>query len=145
MLRAIRVRHVLTTVACIGMLAFGGLASASAASATAAPSVSPATANPSSITPALLPIPLEEGVNNPSAVRLWQQDLNFYIHVKLTCRPILAVDGQFGQATKNATECFQSLSHISKDGIVGPVTRDAMCTFLLNEPNDTTIWFDTCV
>jgi peptidoglycan hydrolase-like protein with peptidoglycan-binding domain len=127
------------------MLAFGGLAAASVASATAFPSVSSVTANSSSVAPDLLPIPLQEGVNNPSAVKLWQQDLNFYIHVKLTCRPTLAVDGQFGPATKNATECFQSRSNISIDGIVGPVTRNAMCSFLFVEPNDTTIWFDTCV
>ena len=135
----IKNQHLLATVACVAALALSGLATASPASA-ATPSASPATT-----APALLPIPLQAGVNNPNAVKLWQQDLNFYMQIKQTCRPTLTVDGQFGPATTSATKCFQGKSHLPQDGIVGAKTRSAMCTFLLNTPNDDTIWSETCV
>jgi peptidoglycan hydrolase-like protein with peptidoglycan-binding domain len=93
---------------------------------------------------ALLPIPLQQG-STGSAVALWQQDLNFFIHTKQTCRPTLSVDSSFGPATTGATKCFQRLSHLTDDGIVGPNTRSAMCDFLFLSPNDDAIWRATCI
>ena len=65
-----------------------------------------------------------------SQVKIWQQDLNFFIGTENTCHPTLTVDGQYGTATTNATKCFQSLRGDSVDGIEGPMTRSSMCGFL---------------
>ncbi|RKR92970.1 putative peptidoglycan binding protein [Micromonospora pisi] len=91
---------------------------------------------------AALPIPLGPG-NTGSAVRLWQQDLNFYMAVKQICRPTLAVDGQFGPATTNATRCFQSVENIGVDGIVGSQTRGRMCDFLWTYQGGS-LYYATC-
>src|SRR5580692_11851354 len=63
-------------------------------------------------------------------VKIWQQDLNFFIGMQNTCHPTLTVDGQYGTATTNATKCFQSLRGDSVDGIEGPMTRSSMCGYL---------------
>jgi peptidoglycan hydrolase-like protein with peptidoglycan-binding domain len=65
-----------------------------------------------------------------SQVKIWQQDLNFFIGTENTCHPTLTVDGQYGTATTNATKCFQSLRGDSVDGIEGPMTRSSMCGYL---------------
>jgi hypothetical protein len=52
-------------------------------------------------------------------VAMWQEALN-------RTGAGLVVDGDFGPATERATLTFQARSGLSADGIVGPLTRDAM-------------------
>lgn len=80
-----------------------------------------------------------------TAVEIWQQDLNLFILLKDTCHPTLTVDGDYGPNTTNATKCFQSLRHISVDGIEGPQTRTQMCLFLeAPTTQDSTLYNETC-
>jgi peptidoglycan hydrolase-like protein with peptidoglycan-binding domain len=65
-----------------------------------------------------------------SDVRIWQKDLNSWISYYQTCRPSLTVDGQFGSNTRTATRCFQRNVGDVDDGIVGPITRSDMCSYL---------------
>jgi Putative peptidoglycan binding domain len=73
---------------------------------------------------------LGPGSSGPQVVT-WQEDLNFFIHAMNTCHPTLAVDGQYGTLTTNATRCFQTLQGDTPDGVEGPETRGSMCGFLL--------------
>ena len=75
-------------------------------------------------------------------VKIWQQDLNFFIGMQNTCHPTLTVDGQYGTATTNATKCFQSLRGDSVDGIEGPMTRSSMCGYL--DPRSPALYQETC-
>lgn len=75
-------------------------------------------------------------------VKIWQQDLNFFIGMQNTCHPTLTVDGQYGTATTNATKCFQSLEGDSVDGIEGPMTRSSMCSYL--KPRSPALYPETC-
>ena len=77
-----------------------------------------------------------------SQVKIWQQDLNFFIGTENTCHPTLTVDGQYGTATTNATKCFQSLRGDSVDGIEGPMTRSSMCGYL--DPRSPALYQETC-
>ncbi len=63
-------------------------------------------------------------------VKVWQQDLNSFISQLNTCHPTLAVDGQYGPVTTNATVCFQHFERLSADGVEGPQTRGQMCLFM---------------
>lgn len=94
--------------------------------------VSAASTLSSAAQPALLPIPLQQGDSGP-AVKLWQEDLNAFIHFPPpSCRPTLAVDGSFGPLTTAATKCFQSAANLRRWGVVDGPTRGAMCNFLFN-------------
>ncbi|GGL70822.1 hypothetical protein GCM10010129_12950 [Streptomyces fumigatiscleroticus] len=80
-------------------------------------------------------------------VKYWQADLNAYMHVELTCRPTLAVDGDFGDATLKATKCIQGKLGVTADGIVGTNTWGAMCDYLLYAPNTDEVvdaWYNSC-
>lgn len=83
------------------------------------------------------------------AVQFWQKDLNAFMDHFSTCRPKLAVDGEFGPRTTNATKCFQRFVNISDDGIVGPVTRKRMCDeigyYRLGGENWYDLYQDTCL
>lgn len=84
---------------------------------------------------------LGPGSSGPQ-VKIWQQDLNFFIGYENTCHPTLTVDGQYGTLTTNATKCFQSLRGDSVDGIEGPQTRSSMCGFL--DPRSPALYQETC-
>ena len=84
---------------------------------------------------------LGPGSSGPQ-VKIWQQDLNFFIGMQNTCHPTLTVDGQYGTATTNATKCFQSLRGDSVDGIEGPMTRSSMCGYL--DPRSPALYQETC-
>jgi hypothetical protein len=55
-----------------------------------------------------------------SRVTEWQRDLN------LVHKSKVAVDGRFGQATREATVAFQKANGLEPDGIVGKATRQKM-------------------
>jgi len=58
------------------------------------------------------------------AVADWQFALRVgYPHEPATT---LAIDGDFGPRTEAATKAFQGSARITRDGVVGPVTRRAM-------------------
>lgn len=84
---------------------------------------------------------LGPGSSGPQ-VKIWQQDLNFFIGYEDTCHPTLTVDGQYGTQTTNATKCFQSLEGDSVDGIAGPMTRSTMCGFL--DSRSPALFQETC-
>ena len=71
--------------------------------------------NASASTTALCSTTLQQG-DSGSCVTQLQQRLN-------ELGATLAVDGQFGPATKNAVLAFQGRERIGFDGIVGPTTR----------------------
>lgn len=86
---------------------------------------------------------LAPGDSGPD-VKIWQQDLNFYMSQAHTCRPTLAVDGDYGPATTNATRCFQSIQGLSADGIAGPKTQGVMESYLLEwDPPPQTLYHET--
>lgn len=81
-----------------------------------------------------------------SQVTVWQQDLNFLIGQLARCRPTLTVDGQYGSLTTNATVCFQNFFQVSADGVEGPQTRAAVCTFMIDRGyRGSTLYNATCV
>lgn len=56
------------------------------------------------------------------AVRVLQQLLNLYPFPS----EILTVDGSFGNKTKDVVIQFQAYKGLAQDGIVGPITWDAL-------------------
>jgi hypothetical protein len=81
-----------------------------------------------------------------SQVKVWQQDLNFVIEQLNECHPTLAVDGQYGSLTTNATVCIQNFFEVSADGVEGPQTRAAVCNFMINRgERGSSLYNATCV
>ena len=58
--------------------------------------------------------------SDPEAVMWWQGELNAKQNAGL------AVDGNYGVATKNATRAFQAAHGLDQDGEAGPLTVAAM-------------------
>jgi peptidoglycan hydrolase-like protein with peptidoglycan-binding domain len=75
-------------------------------------------------------IVMPDGITVNLSVRQWQTDMNAWIRFFGLCGPVLAVDGSFGPKTTAATECFQGVNGLARDGIVGPRTLGAMCADL---------------
>jgi peptidoglycan hydrolase-like protein with peptidoglycan-binding domain len=63
-------------------------------------------------------------------VASWQRALRAWQLYYGICRPTVTVDGIFGPLTASATKCFQRIHGLTPDGVVGPQTRQAMCTQL---------------
>ena len=81
-----------------------------------------------------------------SQVEIWQQDLNYLMAQLNRCHPTLAVDGQYGSLTTNATVCFQNFFQLSADGVEGPQTRGAVCNFMINQGDrGSSLYNATCV
>jgi len=75
-------------------------------------------------------IAMPDGITVNLTVRQWQTDMNAWIRFFGLCGPVLAVDGSFGPKTTAATECFQGVNGLARDGVVGPRTLGAMCADL---------------
>lgn len=58
-------------------------------------------------------------------VREWQRIINVAVELDRLDHPRLALDGDFGAQTRNATIALQKTLELTADGIVGPVTRQA--------------------
>jgi peptidoglycan hydrolase-like protein with peptidoglycan-binding domain len=68
---------------------------------------------------------LEAGDAGP-AVADWQQAMNTWFRATGAQPGLVAVDGEFGPSTRDATLAFQRSQGVTADGIVGPETRAAL-------------------
>jgi hypothetical protein len=105
----------------------------------AAPATSTDPAAPGSTTPTPTPTPEPEPEPEPQSLRLNDEGPRVLeIQQRLTELGywLGAVDGHYGQLTRQAVMAFQKAEGLSRDGIAGPKTREALPTASRPEPEE---------